>query len=84
MLTFLTRREKRMQYHFSGYSEFEYPGRQSRLAREEYLLKPVSIDVLQETLERIERNCWREKQYYKNSRRIIVRNIFFWQRQGEV
>ncbi|MEY8517724.1 response regulator [Lachnospiraceae bacterium 29-84] len=38
----------------SGYSEFEYARKAMRLGVEEYLLKPVSIDTLRETVRRIE------------------------------
>lgn len=38
----------------SGYAEFEYARKALSLGAEEYLLKPVSIDALQEALQRIE------------------------------
>ena len=38
----------------SGYSDFEYARKALRLGAEEYLLKPVSIDVLETSLRKIE------------------------------
>lgn len=40
----------------SGYAEFEYARKAIRLGITEYLLKPISVDALTETLYRIEKN----------------------------
>ena len=64
MLTFLHQKgEKVCSIIISGYSEFEYARQAMRLGVEEYLLKPVSIDVLQETLERIEKKLLEQRKH---------------------
>ena len=61
----------------SGYSEFEYARQAMRLGVEEYLLKPVSIDALQNALKKI------ENRIAENSLQIVkkpanyVREYFF-------
>ncbi len=61
----------------SGYSEFEYARQAMRLGVEEYLLKPVSIDVLQETLQRIERKLSAQRKRMVKPPGSYMREYFF-------
>ena len=78
MLTFLHQKgEKVCSIIISGYSEFEYARQAMRLGVEEYLLKPVSIDVLQETLERIEKKLLEQRKQIAKQPENYVREYFF-------
>ena len=78
MLTFLHQKgEKVCSIIISGYSEFEYARQAMRLGVEEYLLKPVSIDVLQETLERIEKKLLEQRKQITKQPENYVREYFF-------
>lgn len=45
----------------SGYSDFEYAREGLRLGVEEYLLKPISIDTLEQTLEKVEQKLLKSR-----------------------
>ncbi len=61
----------------SGYSEFEYAREAIRLGTEEYLLKPVSIDALQSTLNGIEKKLIESKFQIVKRPENYVREYFF-------
>lgn len=61
----------------SGYSEFEYARNALRLGVEEYLLKPVSIDALQELLEKIEEKIAKSSLLIEKKPENYVREYFF-------
>ncbi len=61
----------------SGYSEFEYARDALRLGVEEYLLKPVSIDALQELLEKIEQKAAKSSIQMVKKPENYVREYFF-------
>ena len=69
--------EKVCSIIISGYSEFEYARRAMRLGVEEYLLKPVSIDVLQESLERIEGKLSEQRKRIVKQPGSYMREYFF-------
>lgn len=59
----ILRDKKIMPYSIilSGYSDFEYARKALRLGAEEYLLKPISIDVLERCLQSIEQKIQKNK-----------------------
>lgn len=61
----------------SGYSEFEYARDALRLGVEEYLLKPVSIDALQELLEKMEQKAAKSSIQMVKKPENYVREYFF-------
>ena len=61
----------------SGYSEFEYARDALRLGVEEYLLKPVSIDALQQLLEKIEEKIAKNSLLIEKKPENYVREYFF-------
>lgn len=61
----------------SGYSEFEYARDALRLGVEEYLLKPVSIDALQELLEKMEQKVAKSSIQMIKKPENYVREYFF-------
>ncbi len=69
--------EKVCSIIISGYSEFEYARQAMRLGVEEYLLKPISIDVLQKTLARTERKLSEQRKRIVKQPGNYVREYFF-------
>jgi Response regulator containing CheY-like receiver domain and AraC-type DNA-binding domain len=61
----------------SGYAEFEYAKRALSVGAQEYLLKPVSVDALQETLERIENKHIESKFQFVKKPENYAREYFF-------
>ena len=61
----------------SGYAEFEYAKRALSVGAQEYLLKPVSVDALQETLERIENKHTESKFQFVKKPENYAREYFF-------
>jgi len=61
----------------SGYAEFEYAKRALSVGAQEYLLKPVSVDALQETLERIENKHIKSKFQFVKKPENYAREYFF-------
>ena len=61
----------------SGYAEFEYAKRALSIGAEEYLLKPVSVDALQETLDRIEHKYKESKFQFVKKPENYAREYFF-------
>lgn len=61
----------------SGYAEFEYARKALSLGAEEYLLKPVSVDALQENLERIESKLVQSQFQIVKKPELYVREYFF-------
>lgn len=70
---------------FSGYDEFDYAKEAIRLEAEEYILKPIDSDELQEVFKRIKvrldeelakrRDIERLKQYYKDSLPMLKEQV---------
>lgn len=61
----------------SGYAEFEYAKKALSVGAQEYLLKPVSIDALQEALERIESKYMESRFKTVKKPENYVREYFF-------
>lgn len=66
----------------SGYSEFEYAKKAIQYGVDDYLLKPLAVDDVQDMLEKIEEKIKKE-QLTKGSPEVHLRNLIFGEEQEE-
>ena len=66
----------------SGYSEFEYAKKAIQYGADDYLLKPLAVDDVQDMLEKIEEKIKKE-QLTKGSPEVHLRNLIFGEEQEE-
>lgn len=71
-----------MQLHIhavilSGYSEFEYAKKALQFGVDDYLLKPLAAEDVEELLKRIDERIRKEKQKEQGTRESCIRDILF-------